>query len=374
MVHHALAANDLALALRASIAAGTAAARPAHSSTHRGSSNAPSSCTTQSRRRGLIEGGRSRLLVLAAQAASLSGDPERGLRLWREALNALGEEVSTEERAEILLGLAIDANDTFENDAALEATRAANELLAVIAAVEPAGSCAGRSGARPVGRQRNGGVGRSQPGRDRDGIGRRRPQDRSPCSQPRRPRPHPSRARRRGHCGDRGSARDRPSNARPIQRRLGVHERGWLYGEVGQQSRAGDLLIGEAVPLARDLGLPTAAIDGVGDGLPWLAGRWSEGRKALDDWAREGGCLQRPRPRSEDRPGPVRRDDPAVALAPMASNPSTSTTRFNGSSRQRMRSCAPSPSERLASQPGASTPDSSRPIRGTARGGAGSFD
>ena len=64
---------------------------------------------------------------------------------------------------------------------------------------------------------------------------------------------------------------------------------GWLYGEVGLPSRAGGLLIGEAAPLARDLGLPTAAITAWGAGYLWLAGRWSEGRKALDDWAREGG-------------------------------------------------------------------------------------
>ena len=58
---------------------------------------------------------------------------------------------------------------------------------------------------------------------------------------------------------------------------------GWLFDEIGQQGRAGDLLIGEAVPLARELGLPTASLTTQGTWYLWQVGRWSEGMRALED-------------------------------------------------------------------------------------------
>ena len=74
VVHHALAANDLALALRASIAAGAAAsAAGAFVDASRLLERAVQLYDAVPDAEALVDGGRSRLLVLAAQAASLCG-------------------------------------------------------------------------------------------------------------------------------------------------------------------------------------------------------------------------------------------------------------------------------------------------------------
>ena len=283
-VHHALAANDLALALRTSIAAGTAASGAGafvDAATHL--ERAVELFDAVPHAQDLTEGGRSRLLVLAAQAASFSGDSERGLRLWRAALDAAGQEVSIEERAEILLGLAIDANDTFENDAALEATRAANELLMT--------SPPSRLRARAVAdmardlfvvNESAAAVEASQAAIEMaSGIGDLRTEALA-------------RGRlslglvRLGHQEEGiAEAEAALSIARATRDRFVVmsvfSNAGWLFDEIGQQGRAGDLLIGEAVPLARELGLPTASLTTQGAWYLWQVGRWSEGRLALDE-------------------------------------------------------------------------------------------
>jgi tetratricopeptide (TPR) repeat protein len=131
VVHHALAANDVALSLRASIAAGVAASEAgAFADAAANLERAVQLYESVPEADGIVEGGRCRVLALAARAVSVSGDPERALRLWREALDTAGPDVSKNERAEMLLDLAIDLNETIQNDAALAATRAANEVLA----------------------------------------------------------------------------------------------------------------------------------------------------------------------------------------------------------------------------------------------------
>ena len=70
------------------------------------------------------------MLRLAAEAASFSTDPARAVRLWEEAIEAAGPDATPAVRAELLLGLALCANDAFLNELALASTREANALLA----------------------------------------------------------------------------------------------------------------------------------------------------------------------------------------------------------------------------------------------------
>lgn len=289
-VHHALAANDLALALRASIAAGAAASTAGafvDAATHL--ERAVQLFDAVSGADAFVEGGRSRLLALAAQAVSYSGDSVRALRLWRAALDAAEPEGSVEERAEMLLGLAIDANDTSEHAAAIEATQMANELLMVsppsrlrarvladhardlfvaaeaAAAVET--SRAAIEMASVVGDLRIEALGRGRLSLALFHLGQR---DEAIAE-----------------------AETALSIARATRDRFVVHSVFWnagkLYDDVGQPGHGGDLLIGEAVPLARELGLATSAVTALGAWQLWQAGRWSEGRRALDEALQEPG-------------------------------------------------------------------------------------
>ena len=78
---------------------------------------------------------------------------------------------------------------------------------------------------------------------------------------------------------------------------------GWLFLEVGEAGRAADLMVDEGIPISRELGLSTLAMTAWAAFYLWLVGRWSEGRRlldeaGLDDRARSGrseGLLQRQR-------------------------------------------------------------------------------
>ena len=131
VVHHALAADDLVTALRASVAAGTAAmSAGAFVDASKHLERAVQLSEAVPDPAAIVDGGRPELLRLAAEAASFSTDPARALRLWQEALDAAGPDAPPEDRARLLLGLAVCANDVFDNDLAVRSTRAANELLA----------------------------------------------------------------------------------------------------------------------------------------------------------------------------------------------------------------------------------------------------
>ena len=72
----------------------------------------------------LVDGGRAAVLRLAAEAANFSTDPARAVRLWEEAIAAAGPEAAPAERAELLLGLAVCANDAFLDRAGAGIARA----------------------------------------------------------------------------------------------------------------------------------------------------------------------------------------------------------------------------------------------------------
>ena len=62
---------------------------------------------------------------------------------------------------------------------------------------------------------------------------------------------------------------------------------GWLLERAGESGRAADLLVHEAIPTARELGLSTLVMVAWGAFYLWLAGRWPEGRRLLDEAARD---------------------------------------------------------------------------------------
>jgi DNA-binding CsgD family transcriptional regulator/tetratricopeptide (TPR) repeat protein len=62
---------------------------------------------------------------------------------------------------------------------------------------------------------------------------------------------------------------------------------GWLLERAGEAGRAADLLVSEAIPIARELGLSTLAMAAWGAFYLWLAGRWDEGRRVLDEAAHD---------------------------------------------------------------------------------------
>jgi DNA-binding CsgD family transcriptional regulator len=283
VVHHALAANDLALSLRSSIAAGIAAsAAGAFVDAATNLERAVQLYESVPDAAAIVDGGRCRVLALAARAVSVSGDPERALRLWREALDTAGPDVSKNERAELLLDFAIDLNETLQNEAALEATRAANHVLAdeqpseiraraladlardlFVLNDEAAAVEASRSAIEMA-----------------SGIGDLRTEALA------RGRIASSLA----HLGDLAAASAEVGAAltivRSTQDRYAVNSVYWnvaqFYDEVGDPGAGGELLIGEAVPLAIELGLPTRTFSAWGAWYLWQVGRWAEGRAAID--------------------------------------------------------------------------------------------
>ena len=106
VAHHALAADDLPLALRASVSAGQAAASAgAFADASRHLERAVQLVDAVPDAASLVEGGRATVLRLAAEAAGFSTDPARAVRLWEEAIAAVPE-AAPAVRAELLLGLA----------------------------------------------------------------------------------------------------------------------------------------------------------------------------------------------------------------------------------------------------------------------------
>ena len=131
VVHHALAADDLPTAYRASIAAGEAAAfAGAFVEAARLLEQALRLFDTVPGAADKVDGGRAGLLRQAAEATRYAGDPARSVALWKEALAALAPDEPPATRATLLLGLAVDASETFDNELALASTQEANQLLA----------------------------------------------------------------------------------------------------------------------------------------------------------------------------------------------------------------------------------------------------
>ncbi len=290
VVHHALAADDLVTALRASVAAGTAAmAAGAFVDASKHLERAVQLSEAVPDPAAIVDGGRPELLRLAAEAASFSTDPARALRLWQEALDAAGPESSPEDRARLLLGLAICANDVFDNDLAVQSTRAANELLAdepasflraqaladlsrdlfvigdddaAIAAAEEAIAMAAE-----VGDLRNEALARGRL------------------------------ALSRMYVGDielaEADARRATEIARTTRDRFVVFSVyvnvGTMYDTLGDPATAGEILASEGVPLAAELGMPTVVLAAHAGWYLWQAGRWDAGQRVLDEAARDEG-------------------------------------------------------------------------------------
>ena len=126
-----LAANDLPRAFRASIGAGDAAsAAGAFIDAAQHLDRAVQLVDVVPDASESVDGGRSGLLRLAAEATRYAGNPARAVGLWEAAIAALPPDARPQDRATLLLGLAVDANETFANDLALASTQEANELLA----------------------------------------------------------------------------------------------------------------------------------------------------------------------------------------------------------------------------------------------------
>jgi DNA-binding CsgD family transcriptional regulator len=283
VVHHALAANDLALSLRASIAAGVAASEAgAFADAAANLERAVQLYESVPDGAAIVEGGRCRVLALAARAVSTSGDPERALRLWREALDTAGADVSKVERAEMLLDFAIDLNEMSENEAALETTRAANGVLAdeppsgtraraladlardlSVLGNDAAAADASRSAiemALEIGDLRTEALARGRLALDLERLG-------DPAA---------------GF----GQVDAALAIVRSTHDPYSVNSVYWnaaqFYDEVGDPGAGGELLVGEAVPLAIDLGIPIQTFSAWGAWYLWQVGRWAEGRAALD--------------------------------------------------------------------------------------------
>jgi DNA-binding CsgD family transcriptional regulator len=288
VVHHALAAGDQALALEASIAAGagaTAAGAFADAATHL--ERAVQLFDAVPTAGLIVEGGRTRVLTMAARAIGTSGDPERALRLWREALDGAAADISTQERAEILLDMAIDFNDEGENEAALAATRHATELLAD----QPPSRLRARAMADfsrdltntndfvSAGEMERAAIAMAA------AVGDLRTE---------------AMARSRYaltliNLGAIDDARAEMAAAVEITRatrdRFLVHSVIWNVGQfhdqLGEPAAGAELIGGEGLSLARELGVLIAPLAGWAAWYLWQAGRWAEGRTMADEAVRE---------------------------------------------------------------------------------------
>ena len=283
VVHHALAADDLPTAYRASIAAGEAAAfAGAFVEAARLLEQALRLFDAVPGAADKVDGGRAGLLRQAAEATRYAGDPARSVALWKEALATLGQDAPAATRATLLLGLAIDANETFDNELALASTEEANRLLANgppsrLRAL--ALSDLGRD-LFVLGREADGAVASERAVAMALDLGDRQIEAISrvvwrwtACirvawtKQSRRSMP-PAIAR---ETRDRAVVQSVYMNA------------GWLFWELGEAGRAAELLVDEAIPTSRELGLSTLAMTGWAAIYLWFVGRWSEGRRLLDE-------------------------------------------------------------------------------------------
>ena len=288
VVHHALAADDLVTALRASVAAGTAAmSAGAFVDASKHLERAVQLSEAVPDPAAIVDGGRPELLRLAAEAASFSTDPARALRLWQEALEAAGPDAPPEEQARLLLGLAVCANDVFDNELAVRSTRAANELLAdqppsflrakaradlardlYVVGEIPAGNATAQEAialAAEVGDMRTEAL----------ALGRL--------------------ALSRIQVGEVEQAKADATRAMEIART--TRDRfvvpsvyfncGYTFDTLGDPATAGEILANEGIPLAAELGLPTLAFAAHAGWYLWQAGRWDEGQRVLDDAARD---------------------------------------------------------------------------------------
>ncbi len=288
VVHHALAADDLVTALRASVAAGTAAmSAGAFVDASKHLERAVQLSEAVPDPAAIVDGGRPELLRLAAEAASFSTDPARALRLWQEALEAAGPDAPPEDQARLLLGLAVCANDVFDNELAVRSTRAANELLAdqppsflrakaradlardlYVVGEIPAGNATAQEAialAAEVGDLRTEAL----------ALGRL--------------------ALSRIQVGEIEQAKADATRAMEIART--TRDRfvvpsvyfncGYTFDTLGDPATAGEILADEGIPLAAELGLPTLAFAAHAGWYLWQAGRWDEGQRVLDEAARD---------------------------------------------------------------------------------------
>jgi DNA-binding CsgD family transcriptional regulator len=284
VVYHALAADDLPTAYRASIAAGEAAA-------FAGAFVEAARLLEQALRLfdavpgavDMVDGGRAGLLRLTAEATRFAGDPARSVALWKEALAALAPDAAPATRATLLLGLAVDASETFENELALASTQEADQLLTdappsrlrALALADLARDLyvLGRVDDGTAASERAIAMALDLGDRQIEAISRGRlALDRM----------------RQGRLDEAFAEIDAAlAIARATRDRVVVTSvymnAGWLYEEVGQAGRAADLLVDEGIPIARELGLSTLAITAWAAYYLWLVGRWSEGRRLLDE-------------------------------------------------------------------------------------------
>ena len=288
VVHHALAADDLPTAYRVSIAAGEAAAfAGAFVEAARLSEQALRLLDAVPGAADKVEGGRAGLLRQAAEATRYAGDPARSVALWKEALAALAPDAGSAARATLLLGLAIDANETFDNELALASTEEANTLLAD----EPPSrlrALALTDLARDLyvlGREADGAVASEQAVAMAIDLGDRQIEALS----------RGRLALDRLHQGRRDEAFAEIDAAVTIARetrdRVVVSSvymnAGWLFLELGEPARGANLVVDEGIPISRELGLSTLAMTAWAAFYLWLAGRWSEGRLLLDEADRD---------------------------------------------------------------------------------------
>ncbi len=189
VAHHALAADDLPLALQASLSAGRAAASAgAFADASRHLERAVQLVDAVPDAASLVEGGRATVLRLAAEAASFSTDPARAVRLWEEAIDAAGPDATPAARAELLLGLALSRQRRVPQRACAcldpRGQRAARER----AALEPPGTSPRGPGPGPVRRERPR-RDRGEPGGHRHGRGGGRSPHGGPRARPDRAQP-----------------------------------------------------------------------------------------------------------------------------------------------------------------------------------------
>jgi DNA-binding CsgD family transcriptional regulator len=287
VVHHALAADDLPTAYRVSIAAGEAAAfAGAFVEAARLLEQALRLFDAVPAAADKVDGGRAGLLRQAAEATRYAGDPARSVALWKEALAALAPDAPAETRATLLLGLAIDANETFDNELALASTLAADRLLTdappsrlralafadlgrdlFVLAREVEAAAASEQAvamALDLGDRQIEAISRGRLALDRLHQGRVEEA-----------------------FAEIEAALD---IARVTRDRVVINSvymnAGWLYEELGEAGRAADLLV-EGIPISRELGLSTLALTAWAALYLWFAGRWSEGRQILDEAERD---------------------------------------------------------------------------------------
>jgi DNA-binding CsgD family transcriptional regulator len=285
VVHHAIAAGDQKLALRASVSAGAAAnAAGAFADAAAHLERAIQLFDAVPDADSIVGGdGRAGVLAMAARATSVSGDPERALRLWREALETAAPELAKRDRAEMLLDMAVDANDLLANQDAVAATRLAYELLAD----EPPSSMKARATA-DLARD----LFTTGDAAEASDIERRAISMATDIGDRRTEALARSRhALTLAWLGRIDEARAEMTTALEITRAtrdrfvvISVYmNAGWFYDRLGEVATAAELLALEGVPLARELGLPIAALGAFGSWYLWEAGRWAEGRLVADE-------------------------------------------------------------------------------------------